>query len=445
MISTFRYLLMTMLLLPLGLIAGPARMNGKPVDPDLTPLSDGKSDATSAIQTLMDATAKSGGCLELPAGQFRIDGSLNIPTGVTLKGVWESTHHGLTKVGTCLMLTGGRGREEAPAGIRMNTSTGLIGLTIAWPEQSWPNPVPYPWAVLAEGMHCQIENITLVNAWNGIAMGSISDSSLCVVRNVYGCVLRRGLFIDNCYDISRVENVHFNPHYWPRSDMDNRPINGLPNIDQAVANVMRRNLEAFIVGRNDWGYFTNCFVYGAKIGIHFIQTKAGSYNGQMSGCGVDGAIRCVVAESVNPFGIIITNGQFVAHPAFKETAKGGFVDVQEHEIAQIVTIEKSSNFIQFNNCTFWGTSQHIAHLQGRGAVSFHQCCMRDWGKLGQDRSAILCETGKLTVLNSMFNENGATVTLARGMTSAKILANTAQDKLIVKNAIGDRAIIRDND
>ncbi len=442
---TFRYLLLALLLLPLGVIAAPARINGTTVEPDLAPMSDGKTDATAAIQSLLGQAAKTGGSLELPAGQFRIASSLNIPTGVTLKGVWESTHHGLTKVGTCLLLTGGRGKEDAPAGIRMNTSTGLMGLTIAWPEQSWPNPVPYPWAVQAEGMHCQIENITMVNAWNGIALGSISDSSLCVVRNIYGCVLRRGLFIDNCYDISRVENVHFNPHYWPRSDMDNRPIDALPNVDQAVANVMRRNLEAFIVGRNDWGYFTNCFVYGAKIGFHFVQTKAGSYNGQMSGCGVDGSIQCIVADSVNPFGIIITNGQFVAHPAFNETAKGDFASSKEHEIAQIVTTEKSSNYIQFNNCTFWGSAQHIAYLQGKGSVSLSQCCMRDWGRVGKDDSAILCEAGKLTVINSMFNRDATAVTLTRGVVSAKILANTAEKKLIVKNQIGDRAIIRDND
>ena len=157
---TFRYLLLALLLLPLGVTAAPARINGIAIEPDLASLSDGKTDATATIQAMLEQAAKTGGSLALPAGQFRIAGSLNIPTGVTLKGVWESTHHGLTKVGTCLMLTGGRGKEDAPAGISMTTSTGLMGLTIAWPEQSWPNPVPYPWAIQAEGMHCQIENIT---------------------------------------------------------------------------------------------------------------------------------------------------------------------------------------------------------------------------------------------------------------------------------------------
>ena len=425
--------------------AATATINGQAAGADLTPYADGIADATSTIQSLLNTAAKSGGCLELPAGQFRIDGTLNVPTGVTLKGVWEGTHHGLTKLGTSLLLTGGHGDEGAQAGIRMNASSGVMGLTIGWPKQLWPNPVPYPWAIQAEGMHCHIENITLVNAWNGIALGSISDSSLCMVRNVYGCVLRRGLFIDNCYDISRIENVHFNPHYWTRSDMENRPIRALPNVDQAVANVMRRNLEAFIVARNDWGYFTNCFVYGAKIGFHFVQTKAGSYNGQISGCGVDGSIQCLVANSANPFGIVITNGQFVAHPAFNETSAGGFAEASEHEVAQIVSLPNSSQYLQFSNCTFWGTAQHIARLQGDGTVSLSQCCMRDWGRIGRDRSAILCEKGKLSVVNCMFNSDALDITIAKGTTSAKILANTATKGLTIKNSIGLRAVIRDND
>ena len=48
--------------------------------------ADGKTDDTAAIQKALDAAAKQGGVVRLPAGKYLVAGSLKIPEGVALVG-----------------------------------------------------------------------------------------------------------------------------------------------------------------------------------------------------------------------------------------------------------------------------------------------------------------------------------------------------------------------
>ena len=118
--------------------------------------------------------------------------------------------------GDDLAITGGRGREDGPAAVELAESSAIQGVTMVWPEQKWDSITAYPWAIHGQGMHNDVENVTFINAYQGIKIG-IPWSELHVIRNVVGCVLRRGIFIDTTSDIGRIENVQFNEHYWARS------------------------------------------------------------------------------------------------------------------------------------------------------------------------------------------------------------------------------------
>ena len=75
---------------------------------------------------------------------------------------------------------------------------------------------------------------------------------------------------------------------------------------------MWKNCEGFIFARTDWEYVTNTFIFPVNIGYHFIATKNGAMNGQLCGIGADAANRCIVVDEIQPMGLLITNGQFVA-------------------------------------------------------------------------------------------------------------------------------------
>ncbi|MBD3290235.1 hypothetical protein GF337_15620, partial [candidate division KSB1 bacterium] len=54
---------------------------------DFGAMADGKTDNTSAFKAALNKAAEKGGIVHVPAGQFRFDGVLTIPRGVTLQGI----------------------------------------------------------------------------------------------------------------------------------------------------------------------------------------------------------------------------------------------------------------------------------------------------------------------------------------------------------------------
>src|ERR1700682_3822006 len=109
--------------------------------------ADGISDATAAIQGELDALAATGGQVVLPPGQYLIKGSLKVPSAVTLRGSWTAPHHGSEwRKGTTLLITGGRDQENGPAAIQLSPDAAVDGLTLLWPEETWNDIRPYPWA-----------------------------------------------------------------------------------------------------------------------------------------------------------------------------------------------------------------------------------------------------------------------------------------------------------
>ena len=173
---------------------------------------DGHTDNTSAFQSALDTAGATGGIVWVPSGTFLISGSLLVPSGVTLKGVWEAAHVGVDK-GSVLFVTGNRGNEDATPFIRLSANSAVRGLSIFYPEQTIDDVQPYPWCIQGLGGHCSIIDVLIVNPYKAVDFSSHPSYSHNI-RNLYGQPLKSGIFIDKCYDIGRIENVHFNPNPW---------------------------------------------------------------------------------------------------------------------------------------------------------------------------------------------------------------------------------------
>ncbi len=380
------------------------------------------ADDTAALQARLDQAGKTGGEVALEARAYRINGSLTVPTGVTLRGSWAAPHHGAWDKGTTLLITGGRGQENGTPAITLRKSSALRGVTLLWPEETPDNIVPYPWAVHGSGMHNTVENVTLVNAYQGIKIGQ-PWSELHLIRNVFGCVLRRGIFVDETSDVGRIENVHFNTHYWVRSGYPAIQAKDDEVTSRLVTEFTRKNLEGFVFGRTDWEYVANTFVWGAHIGYRFIHTAAGECNGQFTGIGADACGIGLRVDQLQPIGIQVTNGEF--------TAFGGA------ENAGIVISPGAAGAAQFVNCNFWSTPGGAARLHGSGPVTFSACHFAD----GADGGVIASDGGSLTVSACTFGARGSAVTLKPGLRSAIITANSQPGGLQIDNGIGEAAQI----
>ena len=178
-------------------------------------VGDGQADDTQALQAALNAAEKKGPVCYLPAGQYRINGSLVVPPGVTLCGASGGVPHSEHPIGTVLLAYGGRGEADGEPLVTLKPNAVIRNLVIHYPEQTLPEVVAYPWTIRGDGEMCQVLDITITNPYQALDFGT-KWNELHLIRNVFACPLKVGLLIDQCTDIGRVENVHFNPNFWTR-------------------------------------------------------------------------------------------------------------------------------------------------------------------------------------------------------------------------------------
>ena len=87
--------------------------------------ADGKSDDTQAIQRALDAAVKKGGICFLPSGNYRLNGSLFVPVGVTLKGSNDGVPHSSHPIGTVLHIYGGKNNAFAAPAISLKSNASV--------------------------------------------------------------------------------------------------------------------------------------------------------------------------------------------------------------------------------------------------------------------------------------------------------------------------------
>lgn len=376
---------------------------------------DGKSDDSKAIQKALDAAAKSGGKVELGVGRFKMNNPIEIPEGVTLEGVWEAPHHAQLTKGTVMEVYAGKGKEDG-ALITLNPSTCVKGITFFYPHQTIP-PVAYPWTVQGKGMHGSVIDCTFVNSYKAIDFGTFGNE-LHYIRNCFGCPLKVGVHIDKCSDIGRIENVHFNPHYWMRSGAKN-----MPKSWEDLGKYLSENLVAFEFARTDWEYVFNTFCFGAKVGYRFYSNEEkGTVNGNFLGIGADWCGVAVEVEECQPPGLLITNGEFVGGPMAK-----AFVEVAPTNYGPV----------QFSNCSFWGPSETVLDAAGTGTTSFNQCTFHNHGKI-KEKWTMDVKSGNLMVQGCRFGWDRPDIKLAKEVKTAVIMGNRfSKSKEIENNSSGD--------
>jgi hypothetical protein len=169
------------------------------------------------------------------------------------------------------------------------------------------------------------------------------------------------------------------------------------------------NGEAFIFGRSDWQYVYNTFCFGYKIGYKFIKSRTGVCNGNFLGIGADDCHTALVVEQSAPFGLLITNGQFVSFHG---------PDPTMIEIAQ-----KNTGSVRFVNCAFWGPCNQIAKIGGRGTVGFSDCTFTQWGGKDGKRPAIQAQSGTVLIRGCEFRQNRPQIQLGKDVERAIIAEN----------------------
>lgn len=368
---------------------------------------DGVTDNTAAFTAAMNAVAESGGIVDVPVGNYMIKTHISVPPNVTLQGIWSIPTAFSQMKGSTLLAVEGEGSETGAPFITLNLNSTIKGLTVYYPNQQPEKIVPYPWCVAGGGGdNASIVDCLLVNPYQAVDFGT-HNSGRHYIRNLYGQPLRRGIFVDKCYDIGRIENVHF----WPFWKWDEK---------SGIREWMWKNSEAFVFARTDWEYVLNTFVFGYKVGYRFIASKDGPCNGNFLGIGADAANIAVLVEDAQQAGLLITNGEFVAFA--------------EDKPCEVVVADTCKGPVQFMNCAYWGPADQIARISGQSTVTFNGCNLNGWNRKNNNTPAIELTGGNLIATGCNFNGTGPQVSITGKAESAIITSNRMGGKMQISNA-----------
>ena len=370
---------------------------------DFGAVADGETDNTEAFQEALDAAGRAnGGIVTVPTGRYGFGGSLTVPKEVVLRGIYAyaPAHAGVRDkteekpvYGSVLMPRANAGKEDAQPFILLQTNSSLQGVCVFYPDQNpeGPRPTVYPYAIAMRGNNPAVIDVELLNPYNGI---DASRNQRALIRNVHGQPLHVGVYVNEIYDIGRIENVHWNPWWSMSKDLFQW------QMDHGIG---------FVFGKTDWHYVLNTFCFGYHIGYHFIATEKGATNGNFLGIGADDCQTALMVEQSAPFGILITNGEFVSFHGPDPT--------------MVRVNDTHSGTVRFNNCAFWGPCNRNVVVDGRGTVGLSDCTFVQWGHQREGCHAIEARGGSILVRGCEFKEDKPQVYLGKKVKRAVVTGN----------------------
>lgn len=174
----------------------------------------GRRDSTQAFTDALAAVSTHrGGTVFAPPGIFRIDGTLVVPGGTTLRGADLPHRADPDRIGTLLLASFGQGNETAASFISLGRLSCVRDLAIWYPSQGFTSDTvhPYPVTISFDDAVANATNIRLYDSYDGIAVRSGSNH---LVADIEGTVLHSGLTVGNGYEYSWLSNVSFGNATW---------------------------------------------------------------------------------------------------------------------------------------------------------------------------------------------------------------------------------------
>ncbi|MDR0872705.1 MAG: family 43 glycosylhydrolase [Prevotellaceae bacterium] len=153
------------------------------------------ADATTGIQNALNAASQAGGgIVYLPPGHYRINGQLNIPANVELKGSVDVSEFPMGP-GSILEIY-----NTASPAVLMQANSGLRGVVFNYPTQVYctvmPNPIEFPFTIQGRGNDIYIVNVGMRASNRGVDLASYRCDNF-YIDFLTGYFFREGVNIKN--------------------------------------------------------------------------------------------------------------------------------------------------------------------------------------------------------------------------------------------------------
>jgi hypothetical protein len=419
---------------PVGKATGPGYANVRKA-PYLA-AGDGISDDTEAFQKALDQVGtEGGGVVFVPTGRYMIKSHLSVSAGTSLVGIGRAPlTHKQDVPGSTLLATEGAGSTDGPAFITLRGPNSTIeGISVFYPNQVIAaDPTPYPWTIRGGGgENVSILNVLLVNPYQGVDFGT-NQAARHYIRGLYGQPLSKGIWVDQCYDIGRIQDVHFWP-FWTQ--------------DKHIVDFTTTKGKMMIFQRTDWEVVEDVFSWGYHVGIEFSASKYGAMNGQMTDVNLDNVNIGLDVQATQPYAVHISNlnvanaGAGTDHVGIWGRNSGKQAD------------------IDIRGASFWGFVKQSLRWENAGTVSLSDSRLIPWN-VNQPIVELLA--GNAILHDNLFqpyrqehikdywsynpvpaSEGVVAVRIGPGATSVMIHGNQMNGNKI-ENGSGRHALVEDN-
>ena len=362
---------------------------------DFGAIGDGRFDNTQVFQNALDEAAKTGGIVYVPAGWYKFDTYITIPRGVELRGAYHAPCHTMGG-GSVLQPFYGKGSADETPFITMQADSGLRGLLIHHPEQDPTHPYEYPWSVRAVGDKCRLIDVVFVNSW----LGAEFNCKDFYISYISGAPIRCGVYAGNNPGEGWIENVQYNPHYWYRSNLPNKPEN---KTWKRFWHNQIKYLNAFWFGYNKNMHVLNTFVFAALNGLYFTEQDGKHTSGKFIGHGTDGGEKGMRIDAIGDADFINTELVTIESPETK---------------IYLHVSENAAGKTRLHNTLMWGHPDYAIVIEG-GHTEISQVNIVKQGKTG-----VTIKSGYAKLACAYFYENQDNILLTGG--ESKIYANMTQ-------------------
>lgn len=271
------------------------------------PVNDSSRDASVYIQkALNSAKYEGGGVVYIPEGVYRCEKTITIPSGVTLRGEWQSPEESQAEgTGTVLEVRTNGIEVEANPFVSLKTGGGFRNLTVIYPDNAEGNLTHFS-PTVAETSDGGSDSYTVMNVT--ILGGTVGYdaatewSELHYLKNVYISNLGTGIRINNVTDIGRLENIHISSNYL----IENKLITITDKNKKKISDYIKANADGIYIQRSDWQYVYGMDINNVNRGLVFYSyidtndnNRVRGSNGQMFGISIT---DCNIA-----FDVVYTN------------------------------------------------------------------------------------------------------------------------------------------
>jgi len=311
----------------------------------------GTNDDTAAINRALTAAGNNGGgIVYLPPGNYHTTNTLQVPSGVELRGAYELRHgtwggdDGIEK-GSIIDAYGGQGTTNGPPAVALAANSGLVGLTFNYPNQTYD--LLFPPTIQGQGANVYIIGVQCAEPWIYVDL----DTYTCTNHLLYmvdGWALNTWVRAGNGSS-GTIADTHGNPTYW----VDNPSGQNQMNWDLATGLVFT-NGQTYVLGHCT-ELFVKVFSYGEKTFMHCGSEGGVGPNVTAISAMCDGTYQSYIFDATGPCTLTNVNSEWWC--AFNQFTNWP-------ASAALITTTNFTGTVRFLNVPLWGGSPFDYEVNG---------------------------------------------------------------------------------